>query len=200
MAAFSSTVSATSPNAPGAKRKRKRSSTNLKKPRRRNRKRKSPMLPCPLGKNPPRRNPKRKNRKKRSRKKNPSRLNRAASTRRRPFSPGVRCEVYIHHSPDHPDLRRDLRLAWSGIRAIAALYHLRSNPRENFHARRKHHRRRHACHSRWKNLGGWLRLGPPPGGPGIQTKRVKGYPGNLQLDSQMGLREIGAVSATVDSA
>src|SRR6266576_2174804 len=152
MAAFSSTASAISPNAPSAKRKRKRSSTNLGKP------------------------------KKRSRKKNPSLLNRAASTRRRSFSPGVRCEVFIHHSPDHPDLRRDLRLAWSGIRAIAAFHHLRSNPRENFHACRKHHRRRHAYHSRWKNRGGWRRFGRPRGGPGDRRKRATGLPGNLRLD------------------
>src|SRR6267143_194167 len=182
MAAFSSTASATSPNAPSAKRKRKRSSTNLKKPRRRNRKTKSPMLPCPSGKNPPRRNPKRKNRKKKSRKKNPNHPQQAASTRRRPFCPGVRCEVYIHHSPDHPDLRRDLRLARSGIRAIAAFHHVRSNPRENFHARRKHHRRRDAYHSRWKNRGGWCRLGRPRGGPGDRRKRATGLPGNLRRD------------------
>src|SRR6266550_7062748 len=181
MAAFSSTVSATSPNAPGAKRKRKRSSRNLKKPRRKNRKTKSPMLPCPLGKNPPRRNPKRKNRKKRSRKKNPSLLNRAASTRR-PFCPGVHCEDHIHHSPYCPGLRRGPRFAWSGIRAIAALHHLRSNPRENFHACRKHHRRRHAYHSRWKNRGGWRRFGRPRGGPGDRRKRATGLPGNLRLD------------------
>src|SRR5260370_643691 len=174
MAAFSSTASATSPNAPSAKRKRKRSSTDLGKPRRRSRKTKSPMLPCPSGKNPPRRKQKRKNPKKRSRKKNPSLLNRAASTRRRPFCPGVRCEVYIHHSPDHPDLRRDLRLAWSGIRAIALFHHLRSNPRENFHARRKHHRRRHAYHSRWKNRGGLCGLGRPRGGPrGVPQKAIE---------------------------
>src|SRR6266481_6285590 len=97
MAASISTASATSPNAPSAKRKRKRSSTNLKKPRRRN--------------------PKRKNRKKRSRKKNPNRPRQAASTRR-PFCPEVRCEDHIHLSPYCPDLHRGQRLGWSGIREI----------------------------------------------------------------------------------
>src|SRR5712691_5160533 len=187
MAAFSSTASATSPNAPSAKRKRKCSSTNLGKPRRRSRKTKSPMSPCPLGKNPPGRNPKRKNPKKRSRKKNPSLLNRAASTRRRPFCPGVHCEDHIHHSPYCPGLRRDLLFAWSGIRAITAFHHLRSNPRENFHACRKHHRRRHADHSRWKNRGGWRRSGRPRGGSGNRRKRVAGLPGTVRLDHPNGI-------------
>src|SRR6266576_3787500 len=182
MGAFSSTVSATSPNAPGAKRKRKRSSRNLKKPRRRNRKTKSPMLPCPLGKNPPRRNPTSKNRKKKSRKKNPNHPQQAAPTRRRPFCPGVRCEDHFHHSPYRLDIHGGRRFARSGIRAIAALYHLRSNPCENFHARRKHHRRRHAYHSRWKNRGGGRRFGRPRGGPGDRRKRATGLPGNLRLD------------------
>src|SRR6202521_738203 len=187
MAASISPASATSPNAPSAKRKRKRLSTNLKKPRRRSRKTKSPMLPCPLGKDPPRRNPKRKNRKKRSRKRNPNLLQHAASIRRRPFYPGVRREDHIHLSPYCPDLHRGRRLAWSGIRAITAFHHLRSNPRENFHTRRKHHRRRHAYHSRWKNRGGWRRFGRPRGGPGDRRKRAAGLPGTVRLDHPDGI-------------
>src|SRR5713226_9779372 len=158
MAAFTLTASATSPIVPGVKKRRKRSSTNLRNPRRRS--------------------PKRKSRKKRSRKKNPSRLNQAAPTRR-PFFPEVRCEDHLHHSPDRPDPHSSLYSVWDRTSAIAALHHLRSDPRENLHARREHHRRRHTHHPRWKNCGGWCRLGHSRGGAGDRRKRSAGLPGIL---------------------
>jgi len=54
-------------------------------------------------------------------------------------------------------------------------------------------------HSRWKNRGGWRRFGPPHGAQVIDAKGLQVYPGLFDSITQMGLREIGAVSATVDS-
>src|SRR5467141_1409433 len=136
MAASTLTASATWPNAPSAKKRRMRSSTNLRKPRRKSRKRKNLM--------------------KRSRKKNPNRLNWMAPTGRLgPFCPGVRCEDHVHHFAYWTDSHRGLCPARHRKRAIAAFHYLRSDSRENLHARREHHRRRHTRHSRWKNRGGW---------------------------------------------
>src|SRR6266480_1138175 len=155
MAASTSTASATWPNAPSVKKKRRRSSTNLKNPRKRSRKTRSPMPPCPSCKSPPKRKQERKSRKKRSPKKNPARLNQAVSTRRRPFCPGVSCEDVIRHSAYWTDVHRGLRPVWFGMRAIAAFHYLRSDSCENLYARWERHRRWHAGHSRWKNRGRW---------------------------------------------
>src|SRR4029077_3250511 len=143
MAASTSTASATRPNAPSAKKKNRRSSTNLKNPRKRSRRTRSPMPPCPSYKSPPKRNPERKSRRKRSRKENLGRLNQAVSTRRRPFCPGVSCEDHIHHSAYWTDAHRGLRSVWSGRRTIAAFHYLRSDSCENLHARWERHRRWH---------------------------------------------------------
>src|SRR5256885_5224182 len=172
MAASTSTASATWPNGPSTKKKRRRSSTNLRKPRRKSRKRKSLMPQFPSDKNRPKRNPKRKSRKKRNRKKNPSRLDWMAATRRLgPFCPGVRCEDHVHHFAYWTDSHRGFCPAQHGKRAIPAFHYLRSDSRENVHARREHHRRRHTRHSRWKNRGGLARAGALPRGPrGLRPK------------------------------
>src|SRR6267154_4850490 len=157
MAASTSTASATRPNAPSERKKRRRSSTNLRNPRTRSRKTRSPMPPCPSYKSPPKRNPERKSRKKRSRKKNPARLNQAVSTRRRPFCPGVSCEDVIHHSAYWTVAHRGVCAVRSVMRAIAAFYYLLSDSCENLYTRWERHRRWHARHARWKNRGRWRR-------------------------------------------
>src|SRR5258708_16434605 len=190
MAGFISTGSATSRNAPSAKKKRRRSSTNSKNPRRRSRKKTNPMLPCPSDKNPARRNPKRRNQREKSRKKNPShrRTRFQAAGRglpRRRLISEVLSESDFHFAstlsspvpPDFLSLPFELQLC-----AIAAIRYLRADPRENFHARREHHRRRHAHHSRRKNRGGWRRLGHPRGGASDRRERTAGLPGNVRLD------------------
>src|SRR5258708_14957107 len=128
------------------------------------------MLACPSDKNPARRNPKRRNQREKSRKKN-------ASHRRTRFqAPGrglprprliseVLSESDFHFAStlSSPVPRDFLSLPFElRLRAIAAIHYLRSDPRENFHARRVHHRRRHAHHSRRKNRGGLRRRSATP--------------------------------------
>src|SRR6266851_5488912 len=175
MAASTSTASATSRNAPSAKKKKRRSSTNSKNPRRRSRKRQ--------------------NQREKSRKKNPShRRTRFQAPGRGLPRPRLISEVLSESDFDFastlssPVPRDFLSLPFElRLRAIAAIHYLRSDPRENFHARREHHRRRHAHHSRRKNCGGWRRLGHPRGGAGNRRKRAAGLPGNVRLDYPDGI-------------
>src|SRR5260370_27846508 len=149
------------------------------------------MLACPSDKNTARRNPKRRNQREKSRKKNPShRRTRFQAPGRGLPRPRLLSEV-LSESDFHfastlssPVPRDFLSLPFElQLRAIAAIHYLRSDPRENFHARREHHRRRHAHHSRRKNRGGWGRLGDSPRGAGNRRKRAAGLPGDGRHDS-----------------
>src|SRR5260370_19477144 len=136
------------------------------------------MLACPSDKNPARRNTKKRNQREKIRKKNPTQCRtRFQAPGRGLPRPRLISEVLSESDFDFastlssPVPRDFLSLPFElRLRAIAAIHYLRSDPRENFHARREHHRRRHAHHSRRKNRGGLRRLGEPPGGAGNPRK------------------------------
>src|SRR6266566_8519450 len=199
MGAFTSTASATSRSAPNAKKRRKRSSTNSRKPRRKSRKRKSPTPPRPRGKNPLK-----EIRREKTGSKEAGRKTQTAAVKRH----RLRFVGYARGcAVNTKSITLRIALIFIAVRALPAIVSAQSQPSTTVAL----------THAKIFTLAGstiedgtvvfrdgkitavGAGIDIPAGAQVYNAKGLQVYPGIFDSITQMGLREIGAVSATVDS-